>query len=77
MNNKLILCQHLLQHKLLHSCPLSLCHDVDCDEKILNNSINIHLETVNWTTIELLIELKTSLLFIVSYRACMLKMRIQ
>ncbi|CAF0990564.1 unnamed protein product [Rotaria sordida] len=46
MNDKRLLCQLLLKHKTLRSCRLSLCDGVDCDETILNNSINNQLENI-------------------------------
>lgn len=46
MNEKRSLCQLLLKHKTLRSCRLSLFDGVDCDETILNNSINNKLENI-------------------------------
>ncbi|CAF1479447.1 unnamed protein product [Rotaria magnacalcarata] len=46
MNEKRLLCQLILKHKTLRSCRLSLCDGVDCDETILNNSINNQLENI-------------------------------
>ncbi len=46
MNDKRLICQLLLKHKSLRSCRLSLCDGVDCDETILNNSINNQLENI-------------------------------
>jgi hypothetical protein len=46
INDKRLICEILLKHKLLRSCRLSLCDGVDCDETILNNPINNKLENI-------------------------------